>query len=139
MKDPKAFADSYQFAITLFSRTRSFPKHLRPTLGRRLEEESLLLTTHLQKALMSPVKNAKGTQTRLVYLQKSSDSLDDIRVLLRMSHDLKILPVAGFHELSLLGKEIGREIGGLIKATKIINQNHQPPASQKGFLNDNTP
>lgn len=118
MKNPKAFADAYQFTIALFSHTRSFPKHLRPTLGRHLEEKSLFLTTHLQKALLSPVKSSKGDQNRLIHLQKISDSLDDIRIFLRMSHDLKVLSVGAFHDLSLLGKEIGREIGGLIKATQ---------------------
>lgn len=139
MKDPKVFADAYQFTISLFSQTRSFPKHLRPTLGRRLEEESLQLTTHLQKALMSPVRSSKATQTRLVYLKKSSDNLDNIRIFLRMSHDLKILSVAGFHELSLLGKEIGRELGGLIKAAKIHNHSHSQSAGQTGILDDENP
>ena len=41
MKDPKIYSDCYQAVIQIFHRTKSIPKHLRPTLGRRIEDSAL--------------------------------------------------------------------------------------------------
>ncbi|WP_415061562.1 four helix bundle protein [Bdellovibrio sp.] len=117
MREPKVFSDSYQFTICLFGRTKSFPRSLRPTLGRKMEELSLEMTQNLRRALMTPVKASKGSgpSLRLRLLKTASDHLDDLRVLMDLSRDLQVLPVAAFEELTKLSRQIGREIGGLIK------------------------
>lgn len=119
MRDPKVFSDSYQFTISIFHRTKSFPRALRPTLGRRMEDHVLELTQALRKALLYPVKNdarsSGGPSPRLRLLRTASDHLDDLRVLMDLSRDLKILTHDASEELAKLSREIGREIGGLIK------------------------
>jgi|GEM_PF-6444613 len=50
IKTTKVFADAYAMTLNLLSRTRNFPKHLRPTLGRRLEDACLDLTIQLRLA-----------------------------------------------------------------------------------------
>ena len=115
MKDPKVFVDSYQFTISLFHRTKSFPRALRPTLGRRLEEQSIEMTQSLRKALLYSVRADSRGSLRLQFLKSASQNLDELRVLLKLSRDLSVLPISGFEELSILSREIGREIGGLIK------------------------
>lgn len=117
MRNPKVFSDSYQFTICLFNRTKSFPRGLRPTLGRKMEELSLEMTQVLRRALLAPVQPSKGTghSLRSRLLKVASDLLDDLRVLMDLSRDLQVLPISAFEELSKLSREIGREIGGLIK------------------------
>ncbi len=53
MKEPKIFADCYQTSIQVFNRTKNFPKALRPTIGRRLEEASLNCLISIRKASLS--------------------------------------------------------------------------------------
>lgn len=118
MREPKVFSDSYQFTISLFNRTKSFPRSLRPTLGRKMEELSLEMTQNLRRALLIPVRTSKsgtGHSIRLRLLRAASDHLDDIRVLMDLSRDLQVLSISGFEELAKQSREIGREIGGLIK------------------------
>ncbi len=108
--------------ICIFNRTKSFPKFYRPTLGRRLEENSLDLTQFIAHALMLPVgdktSNSQFVSQRKTVLLKASLVLDQMRVLFNLSKDLQILPVAGFEELTVQSREVGRELGGLIKYSK---------------------
>ena len=110
MKHPKIYVDCYQAAIQIFNRTKGFPKHLRPTLGRKLEESSIECLLSIQKACVTT------KELRLTHLRSASDSLDNLKTLIQVSRDLNALQVAGLSELSQLTLEIGREIGGFIKS-----------------------
>lgn len=125
MKEPKAYVDSYQLTIHLFHRTKNFPKQLRPTLGRSIEEEALKLTQNLRKTFVLPNKN-ENIDRKVAYLQEASLSLDDLKVLIQMSYDLKAINVAALSETTVLTREIGKEIGGLLRFFK--------PKEQRGKL-----
>ena len=115
MKEPKIFADCYQATIQVFHRTKSFPKALRPTLGRRMEEASLDCLVNIRKASVS------SPSQRLKYLSTASESLDELRTLIQFAKDMSAINVAGFSELSGHTKEIGRELGGFIKHERSKN------------------
>lgn len=109
MKDPKIYSDCYQTAITIFSKTKSFPKALRPTLGRKIEESSLNCLLSIRKA------GVTTGDKRLLNLYSASDSLDEMRTLVQLSKDMQAMNISGFSEITALTKQIGREIGGFIK------------------------
>jgi hypothetical protein len=54
MKLPKIYVDAHSLTIKVFSRSKAFPKHYRPTLARRLEEGCLELLVQLRSAALSP-------------------------------------------------------------------------------------
>lgn len=112
MKDPKVFSDCYQMAVHTFHRTKAFPKALRPTLGRKIEEASLQCLLSVRKASVA------RHSSRLRHLNTASEALDEIRTLVQFSKDMKAINIAGFAEITELTKEIGREIGGFIKYEK---------------------
>lgn len=109
MKDSKIYVDAYQLALNLFHRTKSFSKHLRPSLGRAIEEASLKLTFSTKKAMFSQ----SGRKTKHLY--QTSEILDEIRILTQLSRDLEMISVGGYSEISKMTQELGRQIGGLIK------------------------
>ncbi len=109
MKSTKVYSDCYQAAIQIFHRTKSFPKALRPTLGRKIEEASLNCLLSIRKA------GVTKASVRLRHLYSASESLDEIRTLIQFSRDMQALNVAGFSEITTLTKEIGKEIGGFIR------------------------
>ncbi|MCB0342451.1 MAG: four helix bundle protein [Pseudobdellovibrionaceae bacterium] len=109
MKEAKVFADSYQLGLIVFERTKAFPKHLRPTLGRKLEEGVITLLVAVREACL-----LKGS-TRFKKLQQASHALDEIRILCQMSCDLRVFSAGMYHDISVLTSEIGREIGGFIR------------------------
>ena len=109
MKNTKIYSDCYRASIHVFHRTKSFPKALRPTLGRKIEEACLNCLLSIRKAGV-----VKGN-SRLQHLYKASEALDELRTLVQFSKDMHALNVAGFSEITGLTKEIGKEIGGFIK------------------------
>lgn len=112
IKDPKIFADAYQLSLTTFHRTKNFPKALRPTLGRRLEEASLDLTRDIRVGMLKP---AKQSGERLPYIENASAHLDEIRIMLSLARDLQVISIPAYEELSMLTRDIGKAIGGVLK------------------------
>ena len=112
MKFPKLYADAYQLGLSIFQRTKNFPKHFRPTLGRRLEEAGMDLTLQLRLASVERRSKLPATSTSL---SLASARLDDIRIMLQMSHDLGVLTGSAYGDLSELTSGVGAQIGGLIK------------------------
>lgn len=109
MKEPKIYSDCYQTAIQIFNRTKNFPKALRPTLGRRIEDSSLSCLVNVRKASVA------APSQRMKYLYSASESLDELRTLIQFAKDMNALNLAGFAEISGFTKEIGKELGGFIK------------------------
>jgi hypothetical protein len=111
VKDLKIFSDSYKLIIEILNETSHFPKYLRPTLARRIEELSLDLVQSIRRATFLGARS----QQRRDLLLKISDDLDDLRVLLDISRDLKVLSLQKSEKIAEITQEIGKEIGGLIK------------------------
>lgn len=109
MMAPKIYKDQYQVTIQIFHRTKGFPKALRPTLGRKLEEASLECLLSIRKASVAT------PNTRLKHLYCASNALDEMRTLMQLSKELHAINVSAFSELTSLTKEVGKEIGGFIK------------------------
>lgn len=109
----KIVVDAYSLALAIFRKSSGFPKYYRPTLGRRLEDGGLNLTLAVRIASLTSGKD--GLDRRKKFLDRSSEHLDEIRIILQMCHELSIIPASGYADLSELTSEIGRQIGGLTK------------------------
>ena len=111
MRNPKIYSDAYQFCVQVFFRTKSFQKALRPTLGRRLEEGAIDLAFDVRGF---SVARAYSSQ-KIASIERASQTLDEIRILLQLAYDMHQLNDAGYGELCELTAEIGKQIGGLVK------------------------
>lgn len=109
IREPKIYADSYQLSVMVFDRTRNFPKHFRPTLARRLEEATLDLMLAIRLATLH-------REARAGALARASQKLDEMRMLLQLSHDMHLLNAPGYAELSRQTTLIGKQVGGFSKA-----------------------
>jgi len=109
----KIVVDAYSLTLAVFRKSSGFPKYYRPTLGRKLEEGALNLTLSVRIASFTSGKD--GLERRKRFLDRSSESLDEIRIVLQICHDLSIITPSGYADLSELTSEIGRQLGGLSK------------------------
>ena len=114
--DSPAFARAFDLAKQSVLLVERFPRHRRAVLGRRLEEQSLVLHEAL---------------TRAARAQRSGDlvvaraALDDADVALmawsfalRLAGDCGLVSVGQQGELARLQAEIGRLIGGWARKMK---------------------
>ena len=101
---------AYRLTLELNQAVVKLPRHQRPGLGRRMEEAAFDLLAALVKAryLKADAKAAA--------LSQGSQSLDTLRLQVRMAHDLEHLPTPRYEELSRMMGEVGRMLGGWQKS-----------------------
>ena len=87
-----------------------FPKQQRFTLGQKLDSLTLEIFDLLLSTPNSIEKN--------VILEKASVKLDLLKILLRLSKDTKALSNNSYLQLQATLQEIGKMLGGWIRATK---------------------
>lgn len=105
-----AFQKSYDFYKHLYINLRQIPKRDRYTWGERCEMLALDLLKTVSEAEFAPSGNKR------ILLQKSSETVDLIKIYLRLGSDLKILDQKKYiaREYEIL--EVGKMIGGWKKS-----------------------
>jgi len=109
--DIPIFQKVYELYKLLYQYVASFPKKDRYALGQRVENslldfmESVILASQLSKTEKLPI------------LQKASIKLDVLKVFIRLCKDLKVLDNKKYLILESQVQEIGRMLGGWIKAS----------------------
>ena len=102
------FAKLYEFYKNLDHILSIFPKSNRYTLGQKLDA----LTLHILELLLSTTEN----QNKILILQQISIKLDLLKILLRLSKDVKSISEKNYLSAQELLQEIGRMLGGWIKS-----------------------
>lgn len=103
---------TYDFVLWLYPIINRLPKNHRQILGKELEKESLQLLINLIKA-----NNTRGHE-RTVFQKISSDKLDLLRILLRLSKDLRLMSVKQYVLSTEKLNEIGRMLNCWMSKSK---------------------
>lgn len=106
MPDSPIFVKVYDLLAWLLPRTLKFPREYRFTLVVRIHTCAL----NLQRTLVQAAKaNAHAENDAL---RQADVELAELRLLLRLSTDLKILELRGYEHVARLLDEVGRLLGG---------------------------
>lgn len=109
--DIPIFTKTYELYKTFYGYLPTFPKKDRYTLGQKCESilldliEAIICASNLPKQEKSPI------------LKKASLKLDILKVFFRLGKDLKVIDSKKYLVLEGYLHEIGRMLGGWIKAT----------------------
>lgn len=109
---PKLYKDSYDLALGIFSVTKSFPKHARPTLGRKLEENAVELASGVRLLLLT---SRRKEELKLNQIHSATVFSDQLKLLIQLARDLEIISSTKFGDLSKTLESIGSQLGGLYK------------------------
>lgn len=102
----------YELYKLLHTLRRIIPKGDRYALWLRCENESLdLLEAFLTAGHATPAE-------RLPMLKETSGKLDKLKILIRLSHDLRLLDQKKYIQVQTILDEIGRMLGGWLKSLK---------------------
>lgn len=110
--DIPIFKKSYELYKTISSFRNGVPKQDRYTLWQRVENTTLDIFEYLLSA------SSRQKIDKVPILEKASDKLNLLRVLLRLAKDTKALDNKKYLVLEELIDEIGRMLGGWIKSAK---------------------
>jgi hypothetical protein len=100
---------TYDLVKWACAHTSHFPRNHRFVLGERIERRLYdLLETLIQ---------ARYTRDRQALLRQANLSLEVLRFQMRLAHDLQCLRTRSYGFVSELLQEIGRQVGGWLKAS----------------------
>jgi len=107
LPDSPAFARTYDLLLWLVPRTLKFPREHRFGLVHRIQDAAF----GLQRAFVEAALAHDGQQSE-VALQRADVELSELRLCLRLSHDLRLLDDDGYVYTSHSLDEVGRLLGG---------------------------
>jgi hypothetical protein len=110
LSELKIFTKLYDLILWLYPMVNKFPKVQRFVLGQRIENSALELLRLMIKANTSRNKGP--------ILEEFSVELDQLRILIRLSKDLKFMSINQYAYASGLINEIGKMLGGWIKSAQ---------------------
>ena len=105
-QDLKAFQETYDLFLWLNNIIEKFPKTKKSVIGKRLEDTNLSLLENLICANKNYNKEA--------YLREADINLEKLRILVRISKDLKIMDFKKYETAEKKISKIGQLVGGLI-------------------------
>lgn len=101
------FEKTYELILWIYPTVNKFPKSQRFVLGQHIESTILRVLEGI--IIANQVKN------KLPYLKRISVELDKLRILIRLSKDLKFISVKQYGFAASKVNEIGKMLGGWIK------------------------
>jgi len=107
MEELKLYQKSYDFLIWVFAKTEGFPKSKRFSIGQRLENLFLDFIV-----LVNNLHYIKEKKRKLI---KISAIFDEIKLMLKLCYDTKLISQKSFAFSLGYTEEIGSMIGGFIK------------------------
>jgi len=108
------FQKIYDFLLWLYPLINRIPKSHRLVLGKHLEELSLSLLL-----LSIQANKIRGESKKPMQLQ-ISDELDKLRILIRLTKDLRFMSVAQYQHAAERINEIGKILYGWINSNKNV-------------------
>jgi len=102
-----ALEKAYKFALWLIPAVEKFPRRQKFLLGDRLQ------TTVLD--VIEGIVEATYTRNRIAILRRVNLSLEKLRLLFRLSMDLKYMDMKRYEHAARSLDEIGRLIGGWMR------------------------
>lgn len=110
-QDMVIFTRTFDLLEWLLPRCDSFPKTQRFVVTRRIQDAAL----DFQEALYDA--NAHSGETRRLHLRDADAHLNKLRLYLRLAHRWRWLSDGQYEHVSRMVAEIGKLLGGWIKAT----------------------
>ncbi len=104
------FKISYDLLIYVFQVTKTFPKEYKYTLGEKIK------TTLLD--LILAIFHANKSIDKVLLLDQVQTHIETVRILLRITHDLKLIAIKQFAHISLLIESVSKQVTGWKKSVQ---------------------
>jgi len=106
-QDLAIFEKTYELILWIYPTVNKFPKSQRFVLGQQIENTVL--------EILKGIIEANQERNKVPYLKQISVNLDKLRILIRLSKDLKFISIRQYQFAAEKINEIGKMLGGWIK------------------------
>jgi len=104
------FEKTYELILWLYPAVNKFPKKQRFVLGQHISNTTL--------KILEGIIEANQERNKLPYLKKLSVELDKLRILIRLSKDIRFISIRQYEFAVKKVNEIGKMLGGWIKSCR---------------------
>ena len=109
-QDLVIFQKVYDLILWLYPAVNKFPKSQRFVLGQQIENTVL--------EILKGIIQANQERNKLPYLKQISVNLDKLRILIRLSKDLRFISIKQYGFATNKVNEIGKMLGGWLKSCR---------------------
>lgn len=107
--DLPVYKSSYDLLIEIFQFVKNFNKEYKYTVGEKLKNETLEMIMNIYRA------NSRAEKRGLI--QSSRENIEVIRLLLRLTKDLKQIDLNKFVNINKKIEEVSKQLAGWQKAS----------------------
>ena len=108
------FKDSYDFLLRLMRAVSHFPREYKYTLGEKIQNESVNLIILIYKI--------NSANDKLPLLRHMDERIQLIYLLLRISHDMKLLPTEKYAGIVEMMDGIASQAKGWLKSNEKVRE-----------------
>lgn len=104
------FEKTYELILWIYPTVNKFPKSQRFVLGQHIEDIIL--------KILEGIIEANQERNKIPYLKQISINLDKLRILIRLSKDLRFISIKQYGFATNKVNEIGKMLGGWLKSCR---------------------
>ena len=108
------YKTTYDFLLRVMHAISHFPREYKYSLGEKLQNETIELVIYIYKA--------NTTGNKVDCLKKMQEQIQLIFLLLRISHDMKLLPTEKYAGIVELADSIASQAKGWLKANEKVRE-----------------
>ncbi len=104
------YKQTYDILLRTMVATKSFPREYKYTLGQKLKDELTELVVMIYRA--------NSTINKKQHIESILERVQAIQLLMRLSHDIRVLPRSHYAALSEMTDMLGRQAQGWLKSSE---------------------
>lgn len=103
------YKQTYDILLRIMTATKEFPREYKYTLGQKLKDEVMELVVLIYRANSAGDKQAHVAQI--------VERVQVIQLMIRLAHDIRILPRRHYAALAEMTDSLARQAGGWLKSS----------------------
>ncbi len=109
---------TYDLLIRVMQVTKNFPREYKYTLGQKLKDEIIELVVLIYKA--------NSTKDKTQYIESALERVQVVQLMIRLSHDMRILPRKHYADLAEKTDSLARQAQGWLKSSEKNSGKSEP-------------
>lgn len=104
------YKQTYDILLRTLTATKDFPREYKYTLGQKIKDELIDIVVLIYRANSATNKEQ--------HIQEIMERVQAVQLLMRLSHDMKILPRRHYAALSEMTENLAKQAQGWLKSSR---------------------